>query len=185
MKICWIALPCSTFTGCSEVDLDMMIWKVKIGKETSKRYFLDLISISFIILGTDFIFYQFLRFLWYFIFRMKYLHWMHLNNTGGFSAHHFCWGCILAGWKRLYSRKYSFFIKFQYFPFWRFSEFPQQKILTINVEKTFSRNNVIWYAFNSKLTSSTDGEKSGFFSKVQFFLLRHPTFVRIWEILLF
>ena len=75
-------------------------------------------------------------------------------------------------------QKRCFFIKFCIFSKFKiFSDFSQK--FTIKVEKTFSRNKIIWYSFYSKFANLIDLVKISFFFKKTHFLILKKNFGRV------
>ena len=99
-----------------------------------------------------------------------------LTSTGIFSTHLFCSRCLRKDEGGFFQKKYSVFLKLcDFSKFEKFLFF--SKNLTIKVEKTFSNNNIIWYAFHSKFAAFTDFlKKSGIFPKKGTQLFRKKNF---------
>ena len=105
-----------------------------------------------------------------------------LPTNDMFSANQFCWRSLSKRTKRFSFKKYSFFIKFCNFStFKNFRTFGRKK-LTIKVEKTFSRNNTIWCAFDSKFATFPDVDKNVFLQKQpNFFFSKKIQFSFVFE----
>ena len=90
-------------------------------------------------------------------------------TTGIFSILQFCWKCLLKRRKRFFPQKSPFLdIIFNFTKLKTFLVFFSRKNLTIEVEKTFSRRDIIWCTFYSKYASITDIEKYQFFFEKKF-----------------
>ena len=100
-------------------------------------------------------------------------------TTGVFSPQ-FCWRCLLKRWKRFF-KKYSFLIYFLIFHIKKFPDF-SPKNFTIKVEKTFLRNDTIWYAFyiNFPIFQYFEKYHEVFLNPppILFFSQENPNFVR-------
>ena len=81
---------------------------------------------------------------------------------------------------------HHFFQLFQLFFWSKFSDFSPENLIS-RAEKTFLRNNTIWYPFHSKFATLIDFEKkSSFFLKKPInFSLKYPKFWTFWKFLLF
>ena len=79
-----------------------------------------------------------------------------LASTDIVSANQFCWRCLSKGWQHFFFKKTVFHQIMYYFQIWKFFDF-FAKIQ--KVEKPFSKNKIIWYAFYSKNATWTDFEK--------------------------